>query len=93
MGLAGLNGDGLIADLLTWKKYKSEWESGARDAGKNLVDMPFLVEQFVVVGDEREAMQTAEFWRLLAKGFKKYYNVQDPRKSSGRPNTRSRANS
>lgn len=78
MRLAGLNGDGLITDPLTWKKYKSEWEGGARDAGRNTADMPVLVEQFVVVGDKQEAMQAAEFWRFLPKGFKKYYNIGDP---------------
>ena len=78
MRLAGLNGDGLITDPLTWKKYKSEWEGGARDAGKNPADMPVLVEQFVVVGDNNEAQQAAEFWRFLPKGFKKYYNIANP---------------
>jgi F420-dependent hydroxymycolic acid dehydrogenase len=78
MRLAGLNGDGLITDPLTWKKYKSEWEGGARDAGKNPADMPVLVEQFVAVGDKEAAMQAAEYWRFLPKGFKKYYNTQDP---------------
>jgi F420-dependent hydroxymycolic acid dehydrogenase len=78
MRLAGLNGDGLITDPLTWKKYKSEWEAGARDAGKNPAEMPVLVEQFVAVGNRDEARQAAELWRFLPKAFKKYYNIQDP---------------
>ena len=78
MRLAGQYGDGLITDPRTWKQYKSEWEGGARDAGKNPADMPVLVEQFVVVGDKNEAQQAAEFWRFLPKAFKKYYNVTDP---------------
>jgi F420-dependent hydroxymycolic acid dehydrogenase len=78
MRLAGQHGDGLITDPRSWKQYKSEWEGGARDAGKNPADMPVLVEQFVVVGDQDEARQAAEFWRFLPKGFKKYYNIADP---------------
>jgi F420-dependent hydroxymycolic acid dehydrogenase len=78
MRLAGQHGDGLITDPLTWKKYKSEWEAGATSAGKNPADMPVLVEQFVVVGDQQEARRAAELWRFLPKGFKKYYNNPDP---------------
>ncbi len=78
MRLAGQHGDGLITDPLIWKQYKSEWEGGARDAGKNPADMPVLVEQFVVVGDKDEAQRAAEFWRFIPKAFKKYYNVAGP---------------
>ncbi|HEY3910196.1 MAG TPA: TIGR03557 family F420-dependent LLM class oxidoreductase [Stellaceae bacterium] len=78
MRLAGQHGDGLITDPLTWKKFKSEWEAGAKSAGKNPADMPVLVEQFVVVGDQQEARRAAELWRFLPKGFKKYYNDPDP---------------
>jgi TAT-translocated FGD2 family F420-dependent dehydrogenase len=78
MRLAGLHGDGLITDPMTWKQHKAEWEGGAREAGKNPADMPVLVEQFVVVGDEAEAKQSAELWRFIPKAFKGYYNVRDP---------------
>jgi TAT-translocated FGD2 family F420-dependent dehydrogenase len=78
MRLAGLNGDGLITDPLTWKKFKSEWEGGARDAGKNPAEMPVLIEQFVVVGDENDAKRAAQYWRFLPKAFKKYFNIRDP---------------
>ena len=78
MRLAGQHGDGLITDPLTWKQFKSEWEGGARDAGKNPGEMPVLVEQFVVVGDQQDAQQAAEFWRFLPKAFKKFYNIPDP---------------
>ncbi len=78
MRLAGQHGDGLITDPLTWKKFKSEWEGGAKNAGKHPADMPVLVEQFVVVGDRHEAERAAELWRFLPKGFKKYYNNPDP---------------
>jgi F420-dependent hydroxymycolic acid dehydrogenase len=78
MRLAGQHGDGLITDPLTWKKFKSEWEAGARAAGKDPTRMPVLVEQFVVVGDKDEAAQAAELWRFIPKAFKKYYNAPAP---------------
>jgi alkanesulfonate monooxygenase SsuD/methylene tetrahydromethanopterin reductase-like flavin-dependent oxidoreductase (luciferase family) len=37
------------------QQHKPEWEEGARAAGKNPADMPVLIEQFVVVGDEAAA--------------------------------------
>jgi F420-dependent hydroxymycolic acid dehydrogenase len=40
--------------------------------------MPVLVEQFVVVGDQKEARASAELWRFIPKAFKTYYNVRDP---------------
>jgi F420-dependent hydroxymycolic acid dehydrogenase len=78
MRLAGQYGDGLITDPKTWRQFKSEWEAGARDAGKNPADMPVLVEQFVVVGDEKAAREAAELWRFIPKAFRKYYNIKDP---------------
>ena len=78
MRLAGQHGDGLITDPLTWKKFKSEWEAGAQAAGKNTADMPVLIEQFVVVGDQDEARRAAELWRFIPNAFKKYYNNPDP---------------
>jgi TAT-translocated FGD2 family F420-dependent dehydrogenase len=78
MRLAGLHGDGLISDPETWQKYKSEWENGAREAGKDPARMPVLIEQFVAVGDEAEARKAGELWRFLPKAFKSYYNITDP---------------
>ncbi len=78
MRLAGQHGDGLITDPLTWKQHKAEWESGARDAGKNPAEMPVLIEQYVVVGNDAEARQAAELWRFGPKAFKGYYNITDP---------------
>ena len=80
MKLAGQYGDGLITDLVTWKQYKSEWEIGALDAGKNPSAMLVLIEQFVVVGDQDDARKAAELWRFLPKAFKQYYDVRDPAK-------------
>ncbi|SKA36681.1 TAT-translocated F420-dependent dehydrogenase, FGD2 family [Enhydrobacter aerosaccus] len=78
MRLAGQHGDGLVTDPQTWKQHKSEWDAGARAAGKNPADMPVLVEQFVAVGDKRDAARAAELWRFLPKAFKAYHNICDP---------------
>ncbi len=78
MRLAGQYGDGLITDPLSWKQHKSEWQEGARAAGKNPADMPVLIEHYVVVGDQAAARQAAEYWRFGPKAFKSLYNVSDP---------------
>src|SRR6201999_2121781 len=75
MRLAGQYGDGLVTDPETWKQYKSEWQAGAREAGKNPEEMPVLVEQYVVVGGEADARKAAELWRFGPKAFKSLYNV------------------
>ncbi len=78
MRLAGQYGDGLITDPITWQQYKPEWEAGARAAGKNLADMPVLVEQYVVVGDQADARYAAERWRFMPKAFDTLYNLRSP---------------
>jgi TAT-translocated FGD2 family F420-dependent dehydrogenase len=78
MRLAGQHGDGLITDPDTWKTHRSEWESGARDAGKDPADMPVMIEHFVVVGSGKEAQEAAGQWRFIPKAFKQYYNITDP---------------
>jgi|SRR5579872_4522474 hypothetical protein len=37
-----------------------------------------LVEQYVVVGDKKDAEAAAELWRFGPKAFKTLYNVRDP---------------
>jgi G6PDH family F420-dependent oxidoreductase len=81
MRRAGQNADGLITDPKTWKQHKSEFEAGAKAAGKDADQMPVLIEQFVVVGDASDAKKCAELWRFIPKAFKTYYNVRDPQKS------------
>jgi alkanesulfonate monooxygenase SsuD/methylene tetrahydromethanopterin reductase-like flavin-dependent oxidoreductase (luciferase family) len=78
MRLAGQHGDGLITDPETWKQYKSEWEAGARAAGKDPATMPVLVEQYVVTGDAHDMDVAAELWRFGPKAFKSYFNIPDP---------------
>jgi len=41
--------------------------------------MPVLVEQYVVVGDKRDAERAAELWCFGPKAFKSYYNIRDPK--------------
>jgi TAT-translocated FGD2 family F420-dependent dehydrogenase len=78
MRLAGLHGDGLITDPNTWKESRHEWESGAREAGKDPGEMPVLVETFVVVGGQSEAQTAARLWNFIPQAFKKYHNIPDP---------------
>jgi TAT-translocated FGD2 family F420-dependent dehydrogenase len=78
MRLAGRHGDGLITDPLSWRNFHSEWEKGAHDAGRNPAGMPVMIEHFVVVGDETDALLAAEQWRFIPKAFKGYFNVRDP---------------
>jgi TAT-translocated FGD2 family F420-dependent dehydrogenase len=78
MRLAGQHGDGLVTDPQTWKMHKSEWQAAAKAAGKNPDNMPVLVEQFVVVGDENDAKVAARLWNFIPKAFKGYHNISDP---------------
>jgi TAT-translocated FGD2 family F420-dependent dehydrogenase len=78
MRLAGMHGDGLVSDPKSWKKWKSEWEAGAREAGKNPADMPVLIEHYVVVGDQDTAKQAAALWRFGPKAWNALYDVRDP---------------
>jgi F420-dependent hydroxymycolic acid dehydrogenase len=41
--------------------------------------MPVLVEQFVVVGDQKEAEAAARLWNFIPQAFHKFYNIGDPR--------------
>ena len=78
MRLAGIHGDGLITDPLTWQQHHQQWEDGARSAGKNPSDMPVLVEQYVVIGTKEQAQRPAELWRFGPKAFKTYFNDPSP---------------
>jgi F420-dependent hydroxymycolic acid dehydrogenase len=75
---SGQYGDGLITDPETWKQHKTEFEKGAKAAGKDPRQMPVLVEAFVVVGDKKDAETSAELWRFLPNAFKTYFNIRDP---------------
>jgi F420-dependent hydroxymycolic acid dehydrogenase len=78
MRRAGQYADGLITDPKTWKEHKGEFEAGAKAAGKDIKQVPVLVELFVVVGGTTEARKAAELWRFIPKAFKTYYDVRDP---------------
>jgi TAT-translocated FGD2 family F420-dependent dehydrogenase len=76
---AGQYADGLVTDPKTWKNDRSEFEAGAKAAGRDPGKMPVLVEQYVVVGDKGDAERAAELWRFGPKAFKTYYNIRDPK--------------
>jgi F420-dependent hydroxymycolic acid dehydrogenase len=79
MRRSGEYGDGLITDPETWRKFKSKYYEGTRAANKEPAKMPVLVEQFVVVGTQRDAAMPAELWRFIPKAFKTYFNISDPK--------------
>jgi TAT-translocated FGD2 family F420-dependent dehydrogenase len=78
MRRCGQFADGLITDPKTWKESKTEFEKGARDAGKDPMRLPVFIEQYVVVGDKKDAEQAAQLWRFGPKAWKPYFNVRDP---------------
>jgi F420-dependent hydroxymycolic acid dehydrogenase len=78
MRRCGQHADGLITDPKTWKEHKSEFEAGARAAGRDPAKMPVMVELFTAVADQNEAKKGAELWRFLPKAFQTYFNVRDP---------------
>jgi alkanesulfonate monooxygenase SsuD/methylene tetrahydromethanopterin reductase-like flavin-dependent oxidoreductase (luciferase family) len=80
MRRVGMHADGLITDPKTWKEHCEEFGSGARERKKDPSQMPVFIEQFVVVGDKKDAETSAEFWRFLPKAWKPYFNIRDPKK-------------
>lgn len=78
MRRVGMHADGLITDPKTWKEHREEFEEGARQAGKDPSQMPIFVEQFVCVGEKKDAQPAAELWRFLPKAWKPYFNIRDP---------------
>jgi TAT-translocated FGD2 family F420-dependent dehydrogenase len=86
MWRAGRYADGLITDPKTWKESKEEFEKGAREAGKDPTQMLVFIEQYVVVGDQKDAELAAKFWRFGPKAWKPYYNVRDPKVIEERAN-------
>ena len=87
MQRAGRYADGLVADPKTWKQHKAEFERGAQSAGKDPKQMPVLIEQYAVVGDQQVAQQAAELWRFGPKAFKTYYNIPSPKTIQRRAET------
>ncbi len=79
MRRVGQYADGLITDPKTWSDHKADFEQGARDAGKDSARMPVFIEQYVVVGDKKDAMEAAQFWRFGPKAWKPYFNIRDPK--------------
>ena len=83
----GQHADGLITDPKSWKEHKPEFENGARAAGRDPKQLPILIEQYVVVGDQKEVEQSAELWRFGPKAWEPYFNIRDPQEIERRANT------
>jgi TAT-translocated FGD2 family F420-dependent dehydrogenase len=86
MRRCGQYADGLITDPKTWKEHKAEFQKGAQEAGKSLTAMPVFVEQYVVVGGDKELKEAAELWRFGPKAWKPYFNIRDPKTIQQRAN-------
>ncbi|HEY7353593.1 MAG TPA: TIGR03557 family F420-dependent LLM class oxidoreductase [Terriglobales bacterium] len=78
MRRVGMHAQGLITDPKTWKEHRKEFEEGARQAGKDPSQMPVFLEQYVVVGDQKDANVAGELWRFGPKAWKPYFNIRDP---------------
>lgn len=79
MKRAGMYADGLITDPKTWKEHKTEFETGAKEAGKEISKMPVFIEQYAVVGGETELKEAAEYWHFGPKAWNPYYDIRDPK--------------
>lgn len=86
MRRVGQYADGLITDPKTWKEHKTEFESGAKHAGKDPAKMPVFIEQYAVVGDRKDAEVAAKVWRFGPKAWKPYFNIRDPQEIERRAN-------
>lgn len=77
----GKHGDGLITDTKTAmsEELRQTLADGAREAGRELASMPVLVEQFVVVGGQKEAEKAARLWRFIPNAWTDFVNNPDPR--------------
>jgi F420-dependent hydroxymycolic acid dehydrogenase len=78
MRRCGQYADGLITDPKTWKEHRSEFINGAEQGGKEVASMPVFIEQYVVVGEKKDAEEAAESWRFGPKAWKPYFNIRDP---------------
>jgi TAT-translocated FGD2 family F420-dependent dehydrogenase len=80
--LAGIHGDGLITVGGVFgeqgRKVVSAFEDGAREAGKDPSAMARLVELFVVVGGDDEALPAAQLWQFCGS-IDGLFEVADPR--------------
>lgn len=79
MRRCGQFADGLITDPKTWKEHKDEFHKGAAAAEKDLSRTPVFIEQYVVVGGQKEMAEAAELWRFGPKAWKPYFNIRDPK--------------
>jgi TAT-translocated FGD2 family F420-dependent dehydrogenase len=86
MRRCGQYADGLVTDPKTWKEHKAEFEAGAKAGGKDVSNMPVLIEAFVTVGDRDEAKRAGESWRFLPNAWTKYFNVRDPQEIQNEAN-------
>ncbi|MEO8288320.1 MAG: TIGR03557 family F420-dependent LLM class oxidoreductase [Chloroflexota bacterium] len=80
MELAGEHGDGLVTDAkgVQEQEMRSAYQKGAQAGGKDSKQLPVLIEQMMVVGDEQDARKGAELWRFMPRSWEEYVNNPDP---------------
>ncbi|MGB2695853.1 MAG: TIGR03557 family F420-dependent LLM class oxidoreductase [Dehalococcoidia bacterium] len=78
--IAGAEGEGWITDAVTHGRpdVLQAFEAGASDAGKDSSALERIVELYVVVGDQEEALAGARLWRFLPI-FGEIIGNSDPR--------------
>lgn len=76
--------DGLVTDPKTWKEHKAEFVVGLKEAGKEPETTPVLVEQYVVVGGQKELDEAVTRWRFGPKAWNPYFNIRDPKEIESR---------
>lgn len=79
--IAGEHGDGWITDAkdaLTPRK-RDAFTAGVKASKRELGAVPIIAEHWVVVGGTPEAEEAASQWRMVPKGFTKYFHDPDPR--------------
>jgi len=84
MRRCGIHGDGLVTDPKTWKEHKNEFMAGLKEAGKDPRATPVLVEQYVVVGGQKELEEAVTKWRFGPKAWKPYFNIVSPQEIEDR---------
>jgi F420-dependent hydroxymycolic acid dehydrogenase len=79
VAIAGRMGDAWITDAKSAvdPRKLASFREGA--AGRDPQDVPIVVEQWMVVGGRREAEEAAAQWRMVPRGFTKYFYNPDPR--------------
>ena len=84
MRRCGMYGDGVITEPKVWKEHKNEFMAGLKEAGRDPRATPVFVEQYVVVGGQKELEEAVTKWRFGPKAWKPYFNIREPQEIEDR---------